>query len=203
MKIVNALFICLLFIMGCGGSGDTSPLEGKRAQSGPGLPGGGDGKAKQEALKNKALLELNPGSLRILQVNSNEILLGLTLKVNSQSTGYRSLKLDLKNNEERSWEGREFDLIPDTRLSFRALRVSNANNQDHLALHFKFENRSVEPFSTSSYLVLIKIESDNRSRIIKENFFYPQANKVELRDWVKQVSQSNVENALRDMELEY
>ena len=203
MKIFSLLTLSVLFLFGCGGSGDSSPLEGNRSQSGPGTPVGGDGKAKQEALKNKALLEISSGSLRVLQINSNEILLGLVFRVNSQPIGYRSLKLEIKNNEEKSWEGREFDLAPETRLNFRAFRTLSTDKQELLALHFKFENRSIEPNSTSSYLVLLKVESDNRGRILKDNFFYPQTNKVELRDWINQASKSDEENALRDMELEY
>jgi hypothetical protein len=203
MKIVSSLFLGCIFILGCGGSNGTGPIEGRRTQPGVGVHGGTDGQTKQEALKNKALLELSSGSLRLLQINDNQVLMGLTFKVNSQVTGYRSLRLDLKRNEEKSWEGREFDLIPETRLSFRALRLLEVENKDLLALHFKFENRRLEPMTSSSYLVLLRINSEGRVQIVKENFFYPQSNKVELRDWIKQVSPSEDDNALRDMELEY
>jgi hypothetical protein len=113
------------------------------------------------------------------------------------------LKLDIKNNEEKSWEGREFDLAPDTRLSFRALRYSPSANNEFLALHFKFENRNQDPMTTSSSLFLLKLEAENRVRIVKENFYYPQQNKLELRDWIQQGSNTSKENALRDIDLEY
>ncbi|MFN8847482.1 MAG: hypothetical protein ACK5W9_11590 [Bdellovibrionales bacterium] len=202
IKTASVVLSFCFLMLGCGGSGGNGPLKGQRAQSIPGTPGGVNGQSKQEALKNKALLELNLGISRIQQINADQILLGLTFKLNSQLSVFRTLKMDIKTNEEKSWEGREFDLAQDTRLNFQAFRFLSSTNVEFLALHFKFENRNQQPATTSSSVYLLKLDSDNRVQLAKESYIYPQTNNLQLRDWVRQSQAPNQPNALRDIEFE-
>lgn len=194
----NSVLILVLALsfqqFGCGGENKSLVIEANRTREGnlQQLD-----KVKLDAIKGGAYLKTESKSLQLLEVKDDSLTVGMTFLLNSKSLGYRTFIFPLKKNEERTWENRSLDLTAQSRLRIHGLRTSLENHPDVLALHFMFENRTREPVTNSSYLLLIRLDSREMSTL-KEAFYYPQINSLELRKWVDGVGNST----LGDIKLE-
>lgn len=197
MQILIILPLLASFaFLGCSDTGFNRNVKTTKVQ--PQKPGPGDisEKLKDEAIKVGVLLDLKKDSLRVLNTTTDSISLGAIIELNQKDQGYRSYSFDLRSNEIKSFENRSYDLNPDSRLGFEVYRFQKLDNQDMLAVHFKFENRVSAQVKKSSQVVLINLKA-TKSMQAKE-FYFPLPEDFDIKKWSEKASKPQPAQGLQD-----
>ena len=185
-KLIILPLLASFAFLGCSDTGFDRNVKTTKVQPQKPAPGDISEKLKDEALKAGVLLDLKKDSLRILDTTADSIGLGAVIELNQKDQGYRSYSFDLRLNEIKSFENRNYDLNPDSRLAFEVYRFKNPENQEMLTVHLKFENRVSAQVKKSSRVVLINLKA-TKSLQAKE-FFFPLPEDFEIKKWSEKAS---------------
>lgn len=185
-KILFISLVASLALIGCSDTGFDRNVKTTKVQ--PQKPGPGDisEKLKDEAIKAGALIDLKKDSLRVLNTTVDEVSLSTIIELNQKDQGYRSYNFDVRKNEIKTFENRNYDLNPDSRLSFEVYRFQKDESQDMLTVHFKFENRVSAQFKKSSQVILINLKSTKPMQA--KQFFFPLPEDFDIKKWSETAS---------------
>jgi hypothetical protein len=195
-KILILSMIFAFTLAGCGDTGFDRNVKTTKVQ--PQKPGPGDinEKLKDEAIKAGVLLDLKKDSLKVLNTSPDSISIGAWLELNSKDQGYRNYNFELRNNEIKSFENRNYDLNPDSRLGFEVYRFQKDDNQELLVVHFKFENRVSVQFQKSSQVVLVNLKASKPMQT--KHFFFPLPEDFDIKNWADDAIRTAKPNPARD-----
>ncbi len=183
--LILSLFAAMCF-SGCSDTGFDRNVKTTKVQPQKPAPGDISEKLKDEAIKAGVLLDVKKDSFRVLNTTAETISLGVMIELNQKDQGYRNYSFDLRINEIKSFENRNYDLNPDSRLGFEVYRFQMANNQDMLTLHFKFENRISAQFKKSSHVFLINLKATKTMQA--KEFFFPLPEDFDIKKWSEKAS---------------